>query len=137
MKALGNKIPTYWDVRAGYALEAKAAGRVKGPDFQVSPDMVDDVMRRLRARGVTLSDSVLAGARTLISDDLGYEIARYVFGRPVEVRRHMNEDRQGQAALALARRAQAPQGPLAEAARPGPAHPPNQGGNGRSRVVRA
>ena len=125
MKALGNKIPTYWDVRAGYALEAKAAGRVKGPDFQVSPDMVDDVMRRLRARGVTLSDSVLAGARTLISDDLGYEIARYVFGRPVEVRRHMNEDRQVQAALALARRAKSPQDLLAIAAAQAPVTPRN------------
>jgi len=125
MKALGNKIPTYWDVRAGYALEAKAAGRVKGPDFQVSPDMVDDVMRRLRARGVTLSDSVLAGARTLISDDLGYEIARYVFGRPVEVRRHMNEYRQVQAALALARRAKSPQDLLAIAAAQAPVTPRN------------
>ena len=125
MKALGNKIPTYWDVRAGYALEAKAAGRVKGPDFQVSPDMVDDVMRRLRARGVTLSDSVLAGARTLISDDLGYEIARYLFGRPVEVRRHMNEDRQVQAALALARRAKSPQDLLAIAAAQAPVTPRN------------
>ena len=125
MKALGNKIPTYWDVRAGYALEAKAAGRVKGPDFQVSPDMVDDVMRRLRARGVTLPDSVLAGARTLISDDLGYEIARYVFGRPVEVRRHMNEDRQVQAALALARRAKSPQDLLAIAAAQAPVTPRN------------
>ena len=125
MKALGNKIPTYWDVRAGYALEAKATGRVKGPDFQVSPDMVDDVMRRLRARGVTLSDSVLAGARTLISDDLGYEIARYVFGRPVEVRRHMNEDRQVQAALALARRAKSPQDLLAIAAAQAPVTPRN------------
>jgi len=125
MKALGNKIPTYWDVRAGYALEAKAAGRVKGPDFQVSPDMVDDVMRRLRARGVTLPDSVLAGARTLISDDLGYEIARYLFGRPVEVRRHMNEDRQVQAALALARRAKSPQDLLAIAAAQAPVTPRN------------
>ena len=125
MKALGNKIPTYWDVRAGYALEAKATGRVKGPDFQVSPDMVDDIMRRLRARGVTLSDSVLAGARTLISDDLGYEIARYVFGRPVEVRRHMNEDRQVQAALALARRAKSPQDLLAIAAAQAPVTPRN------------
>ncbi len=125
MKSLGNKIPTYWDVRAGYALEAKAAGRVKGPDFQVSPDMVDDVMRRLRARGVTLPDSVVAGARTLIADDLGYEIARYVFGRPVEVRRHMNEDRQVQAALALARRAKSPQDLLAIAAAQAPVTPRN------------
>src|SRR5207247_9803227 len=111
--------------RAGCGIEARAGGRGKGPDFEVSPDMVDDVMRRLRARGVTLPDSVLAGARTLISDDLGYEIARYVFGRPVEVRRHMNEDRQVQAALALARRAKSPQDLLAIAAAQAPVTPRN------------
>jgi carboxyl-terminal processing protease len=125
VKALGNKIPTYWDVRASYALEVKAAGRVKTPDFLVSPDMVDEALRRLRARGVTVPDSVVAGARTLIADDLGYEIARYVFGRPAEVRRHMEEDRQVQAALALARRAKSPQDLLAIATAQAPASPRN------------
>ncbi len=125
MKSLGNKIPTYWDVRASYALEMKAAGRVKSPDFQVSPDMVDEVLRRLRTRGVPLPDSVLTGARMLIADDVGYEIARYVFGRPAEVRRHMQEDRQVQAALALARRAKSPQDLLAIAAAQAPATPRN------------
>ncbi len=125
MKSLGNKIPTYWDVRAGYALEMKAAGRVKSPDFQVSPDMVDEVLRRLRTRGVPLPDSVLTGARMLIADDVGYEIARYVFGRPAEVRRHMQEDRQVQAALALARRAKSPRDLLALAAAQAPATPRN------------
>jgi carboxyl-terminal processing protease len=125
MKSLGNKIPTYWDVRASYALEVKASGRVKSPDFQVSPEMVDEVLRRLRARGITLADSTLDGARTLIADDLGYEIARYVFGRPAEVRRHMDEDRQVRAALALARRAKSPQDLLAIAAAQAPPSPRN------------
>src|SRR3989454_12379788 len=38
MKALGNKIPTYWDVRAGYALEAKAAGRVRSEERRVGKE---------------------------------------------------------------------------------------------------
>lgn len=109
LKALGAKIPTYQDVRASYALELKASGRVRTPSFTVSPEMVDEVLHRLRARGVTLPDSVLPGARTLIADELGYEITRYVFGRPAEVRRRMSEDHQVQAALALARRAKSPQ----------------------------
>jgi carboxyl-terminal processing protease len=116
VKALGNKIPTYWDVRTGYALEAKTAGRIKGQDFTVTPDMTDEVVRRLRARGVAVPDSVLTGAREVIGQDLGYEIARYVFGRPAEVRRQRQEDRQVQAALALARRAKSPQDLLALAA---------------------
>src|SRR5207253_2838730 len=82
VKALGNKIPTYWDVRTAYALEIKTSGRVKSPDFSVTAEMADEVIRRLRARGVALPDSVIAGARHVIAQDLGYEIARYGFGRP-------------------------------------------------------
>jgi len=125
MKALGSKIPTYQDVRASYALEVKGSGRLKTPTFSVTPDMVDEVLRRLRARGVAVPDSVLAGARTLIADDLGHEITRYVFGRPSEVRRRMDEDRQVQAALALARRAKSPQDLLSLAAAQTPATPRN------------
>src|SRR5213079_693237 len=81
MKSLGSNIPTYWDVRSTYALEAKASGRMTDPGFAVTQEMVDDVFRRLRARKVTIPDSLVTGARNLIAQDLGYEIARYVFGR--------------------------------------------------------
>ncbi len=118
MKSLANKIPTYWDVRTAYALEVKASGRVKTADFTVTPDMVDEVLRRLRPRGITVADSVLAGARAVITQDLGFEIARYVFGRSVEVRRQREEDRQVRAALALVRRAKSPQDLVALAALP-------------------
>ncbi len=72
VKTLGSKIPTYRDVATAYALEVKTSGRVKTPDFTVTPDMVDEVLRRLRARGVALPDSVVAGAREVITQDLGY-----------------------------------------------------------------
>jgi carboxyl-terminal processing protease len=120
MKSLGNKIPTYWDVRTAYALEIKASGRVKTPDFTVTSDMVDEVIRRLRPRGVAVPDSVLAGARAVITQDLGFEIARYVFGRSAEVRRRREEDRQVRAALVLVRRAKSPQDLVALAAPPSP-----------------
>src|SRR5213592_1204484 len=121
VKTLGNKIHTYWDVRTAYALEIKTSGRLKSPDFSVTAEMADEVIRRLRARGVALPDSVIAGARHVIAQDLGYEIARYVFGRPAEVRRQREEDRQVQAALGLARRAKSPQDLLALAAAQAPA----------------
>ena len=113
IRALGNKITTYQDVRTAYALETKTAGRVKSPNFVVTPDMADEVIKRVRARGVAVPDSVLVGAHEVISQDLGYEIARYVFGRSVEVRRQRDEDRQVRAALGLARRAKTPQDLLA------------------------
>ena len=121
LKVLGSKIPTYQDVRTSYALEVKTAGRIKTPDFTVPPDMADDVVRRLRARGVAVPDSVMTGAREVISQDLGFEIARYVFGRSTEVRRQREEDRQVRAALALARKAKSPQDLLALAAAQPPA----------------
>jgi len=116
IKVLGNKLPLYFDVRTGYALELKAAGRLTDRNFVVTDDMVSEVWRRLRAKGATLPDSALAGGRTLIRQQLGYEVARYVFGRPAEFRREVGDDRQIQEALGLARRARSPQDLLAIAA---------------------
>jgi carboxyl-terminal processing protease len=125
LKVLGSKIPAYQDVRTSYALDVKTAGRIKSPAFAVTPDMVDEVVRRLRVRGVAVPDSVMTGAREVITQDLGFEVARYVFGRTTEVRRQREEDRQVRAALALARRAKSPQDLLAlAAAQPQPQLPP-------------
>jgi carboxyl-terminal processing protease len=119
IRALGNKITTYQDAYTSYALEFKTSGRVTSPSFAVTPGMADDVINRMRARGVQLPDSVLVGAREVISRDLGYAVARFVFGPSAEVRRQRDEDRQVRAALGLARRAKTPQDLLALAA----AHP--------------
>src|SRR3989449_874921 len=108
VKALGKNIPAYLDVRSGYALELKATGRLSDPNFAVTDAMVDEVLRRLRGRAVSLPDSVVTGARALIAQELGYEAARYVFGRPAEFRRRMADDRQVQEALQWARRARTP-----------------------------
>ena len=109
MKALGDKIPVFRDVLSTYSLELKGSGRVSDPTFAVGDEMVAEVLRRLRARGAGVPDSVAAGARTLIAHELGNEAARYVFGRAAEVRRRLAEDHQVQAALALVRRARSPQ----------------------------
>src|SRR5713101_432987 len=69
-KALGNKIPAFRDVLLGYALELKGANALSGPTFVVSDEMVNEVLRRMRARGVVVADSVLAGARTLVAQEL-------------------------------------------------------------------
>jgi hypothetical protein len=103
-------------VLSSYALELKATGRFTSPNFEVGAEQVGEVLRRLRARGAVVPDSVAAGARTLIAQELGYEVARYVFGRAAELRRRMQEDRQVQTALAVARRAKAPQDVFALAA---------------------
>jgi carboxyl-terminal processing protease len=125
VRALGKNIPTYWDVRSGYALELRASGRLTDPTFAVTDAMVDEILRRLRTRGVSLPDSVVIGGRALIAQELGYEAARYVFGRPAEFRRRMADDRQVKEALALARRARTPLDLLAIAGML-PGAPPNE-----------
>jgi hypothetical protein len=60
---------------------------------------------------VTVPADVVAGARALIAQETGYEIARYVFDdrRRTEFRRRLSDDAQIQAALGLLRRARTPQ----------------------------
>ena len=109
IKALGDKAPAFRDALTAYAIELKEGNRLPSPNFSVTQAMVDDIVRRMRAKGADLPDSVIAGARTLITRELGYEAARYVFGRSVEFRRRMADDEQIKRALALADRAKSPQ----------------------------
>ena len=116
-RALGEKTPVYRDALASYALELKEGHKLPSANFTVTDAMVDEIVRRMRAHGAQLPDSVVAGARTLISQELGYEAARYVFGRAVEVRRRFGDDLQVQRALALAEKAKSPQDLLTLATR--------------------
>lgn len=115
VQALGGDFPVFRDVVSTYALELKAANRLDNPAFRVSDDMIEEVLRRLRAKGAAVADSVLLGGRALISQELGYETARYVFGREAEFRRRMGDDVQVQHAVELASRAKSPQDLLARA----------------------
>ncbi len=107
-KELGSHIPQYRDVLTAFALDAKKSGSIKSQDFKVTPEMRRQVQQALKAKGVDLPPSVVDSASRLIDDQLGYEIARYVFGRPVEFRRRAKDDEQMQAAMDLLRKAQNP-----------------------------
>ena len=107
-KALGNGLPQYRDALTSIALEAKKTHGVKSESFKVTPEMRQQVYNRLRARKVDVSQSVFQGAGALIDEQLGYEIARYVFGRPAEFRRRAANDSQMQTAIGLLRKAQTP-----------------------------
>jgi len=109
VKALGDKVPLFRDALTTYAIELKEGNRLQSPNFTVTQAMVDDIVRRLRTKGADLPDSVIAGARTLITQELGYEAARYVFGRSAEFRRRIGDDEQIKRAVALADKARSPQ----------------------------
>jgi carboxyl-terminal processing protease len=107
-KALGNGLPQYRDALTSIALDAKKTHGIKSESFKVTPEMRQQVFNRLRARKVEISQSIFQGAGALIDEQLGYEIARYVFGRPAEFRRRAANDSQMQTAMGLLRKAQTP-----------------------------
>ncbi|HEY8196274.1 MAG TPA: S41 family peptidase [Gemmatimonadales bacterium] len=107
-KALGNGLPQYRDALTTIALEAKKTHGVKAESFKVTPEMRQQVYQRLRAKDIQITPAVFNGAGNLIDEQLGYEIARYVFGRPAEFRRRAAQDLQMQTAMGLLRKAQTP-----------------------------
>jgi carboxyl-terminal processing protease len=107
-KDLGNGFPQYRDALTSIALEAKKTHGVRAESFKVTPAMRQEVYTRLRSHDVDISESVFNGAGALIDEQLGYEVARYVFGRPAEFRRRAANDSQMQTAMGLLRKAQTP-----------------------------
>ncbi len=107
-KALGNNLPQYRDVLTTFALEQKSTKKISSEAFTVTPEMRQRVFQRLQAKGVELTPEEFGQGARLIDEQLGYEIARYVFGRPAEIRRRVADDRQVQTALGLLRQAQSP-----------------------------
>ena len=114
-KALGNALPQYRDALTSIALEAKKNHGVTTEAFKVTPEMRQQVYNRLRARDIQMTPAVFQGASNLIDEQLGYEITRYVFGRPAEFRRRAANDQQMQTALGLLRKAQTPKDLLSQA----------------------
>jgi len=111
--SLASKFAEYRDALTSTALQLKNDRSVTTENFTVTPAMRAEVLRRMRSKGVELTDEVYARATPLIDEQLGYEVARYVFGRPAEFRRRARDDRQMQAALDLLHRAQTPKDLLA------------------------
>jgi carboxyl-terminal processing protease len=107
-KALGAKLPVYRDVLTTYALEMKRTKALQNESFKVTPEMRQEIYQRLKAKGVNVTLTQLNGAGSLVDEQLGYEMARYLFGRPAEFRRRSLDDRQLQTAVALLRKAQTP-----------------------------
>jgi carboxyl-terminal processing protease len=98
LRELGAKAGVFRDEVTALALDIKARRAVASPDFSVTPAMLDDLWKRLSARGVTISRPTFDQARPLVARVLGYEIARFVFGADAEIGRRVASD----AALAKA-----------------------------------
>lgn len=122
-RLLADKAPIYRDVLTSYALELKQKGGLSAENFRVTPEMHQQVYDRMKAHGVQVPQSAYDAAASLIDPQIGYEVARYVFGRSAEFRRRAADDKQMQTALDLLRRAQTPKALLTLAAAPQPGVP--------------
>jgi carboxyl-terminal processing protease len=107
-KALGTDLPLYRDVLTAFALEQKSAKAVSSETFTITPAMRQQVYERLKQKGVDLTPEEFNQGGRLVDQQLGYELARYVFGRQAEFRRRAVDDRQVQTALDLLRNADTP-----------------------------
>ena len=115
-QSLGERIPVFRDVLTDYALELRKTGAIAEEEFEVTAEMRAEVARRLRDRGVAVTDSVLEGGSRIVGRQLGYEIARYSFGPDAERRRRAAEDEQVRRAIDLVRGTTSPQALLGLAA---------------------
>ena len=112
MRALEGQVPVLRDVLTAYALELRQSSGVSNPDFAVTPEMRQEVRRRLERKGVSIPDSVFDAGERILGEQLGYEIVRYQFGQEAEQMRRVRDDAQVRAAVGLLRSAPSPQGLL-------------------------
>jgi carboxyl-terminal processing protease len=101
--ALGDDLERFRQVLSAYAAELRADGSVTDESFQVTAAMREGLYARLVEAGVSLSPETYEEASAYVADQLGYEIARELFGTESVVRRQAKADRQLQAALRLLR----------------------------------
>jgi len=106
--ALGSHFTEYRDALTSYALELKSERAITSESFAITPQMRQKLYERLKAKKVAVDQAMFDKAQPLVDEQLSYEIARYVFGRPAEFKRRAEDDRQLQSALALLRKAQSP-----------------------------
>ncbi|MSR05775.1 MAG: S41 family peptidase [Gemmatimonadetes bacterium] len=117
-KSLGSKIPTYRDALTAYAIELKVQKAVPNETFTPTAAMRAELLRRIRAKGVELPDSVWSGVRQFIDQQLAYEAVHYSFSKVAEFKRRAADDVQIQKGIQLLQRARTPRELIALAAAP-------------------
>jgi carboxyl-terminal processing protease len=99
---LGRKVTVFRDALTDYALSLKVSKMVASPQFEVTPQMLDEVWKRMVSRGVVMDRGVYDESSSVVKLLLGYDIARYVFGPDAEFRRRVENDHAIRTALQLA-----------------------------------
>jgi carboxyl-terminal processing protease len=107
-QALGPNVTRYTDALAAFALEARARRSVASPTFRVTPEMRATFLQLLAQRGVRLEPDELEATSAFIDQQIGSQVARFVFGRGGELRRQAGDDPVLAEAVRLAGRARNP-----------------------------
>jgi carboxyl-terminal processing protease len=113
--ALGEDLDRFRGAVGAFAADLRARGGVSDESFQVTAEMRDSLYVRLGEEGLALPRETYDDAASYVNEQLGYEIARELFGTESVVRRQAKSDRQLQAALRLLRTTKTPQETLTAA----------------------
>lgn len=100
--ALGRKVGQFRDAVTDYALSLKGQRDALTPKFTVSAEMLEEVWKRMVARGVEIPRMTYEESSHVVSQLLAYDIARFVFGPEAEFRRRVAADKAIAVALELA-----------------------------------
>ncbi len=98
---LGRKVGQFRDALTDYAISLKAIHGVSSPQFTITKPMLDEVWKRMIARGVVMDRGIYDDAAPIVRQLLTYDIARYVFGPEAEFKRRVASDRAIATALEL------------------------------------
>jgi carboxyl-terminal processing protease len=100
--ALARKVGVFRDALTDYAISLKVGKTVQSPDFVVTQEMLDELWKRMTARGIVMDKGVYDESAPVVKLLLAYDISRYVFGPDAEFRRRVANDHAIAAALSLA-----------------------------------
>jgi len=101
LDSLGSNYAAFRGALADCASGIKTEGGIASEDFVVTPAMRERVRAELEIRRVRVPDEVFAAAGSYVDRQLGYDLAREVFGDAAATRRRLLDDRQMKAALDL------------------------------------
>jgi carboxyl-terminal processing protease len=109
VRALGGNVAAFRDALVVAALDAKEGNLVRDEGFVVSDKMREVMYAKLAENDIIISEAEREGGGTWVDEQLGYEVARYVFNQQAELRRRSIDDAKVRAAVELLRGARTPQ----------------------------
>ena len=101
LDSLGSSYAAFRGALADCAVAVKSQSDLTSEAFAVTPAMRERVRTGLEGRDVHVTPAVFDSAASYVDRQLGYEVAREVFGDAAATRRRLMDDRQMRAALEL------------------------------------